>query len=1445
MTGSDYSDRLYLARPIDQALFDAARKWLGATKHIQWISLRTSPGQGNTWLLKRLEDVTSKATGFDDIQKVVINADDCDVGNGIGPLGLELFRRYRALGLTPLRHFRRRLRQASRGRILLVTTAVLIFLLLGFLLSGLEQFGSTTDVPWTQPGNWWTTFWRDFAPRNWHKFPLWFVTSYLVSIVPVAIALLWAYLYRSNKKRVQQLNLEEPKDDELDYFKSVEGMIDELFQICRKSRGIMLLIDDSHELPKAEKQLLIDLSKENSPTNVQDFRQRYRILIVTVESQQATEKNFPPASEKMLVRPFDLVELRDIALGQLNRDEDKAVRETINKLADQSTSQDPELSEPANLLEQAQHNIKVLFAHRERNLIDQMGNEFETHKGDGIKGIVGVAELMAYIAFLHERTVGKSELFEQLKSAESSHHLGFFGLKLPNDVEGLVNKFVASSLVKFTAKATDDPEEQTCYLDLVRCQAMRRWLREQPDRRPLVVQAHYHWFSMKSHSVIPLDVEPEHIYEISRLQPDVIKRAAWHLAQIGKFVDEVSSVLIQAPSLTDQESVQRRSHVVAALISAAIVNRGEGDLVEANDLLLDAAEWLAKSTNPEHRKWLECVGDLLWHNFWLRNTPTARDQLTALAAAYSDLVEAPFWRVHQRFEEILQGKEELSDAPDQALLANADQANLHQLTEVLKEIRDTNGLIVPAVRDDAVSIREPQETQICALAESHLRQLQVAAMNERGLESEVKDALNQWRLRLKATEPSRSNLGSEVLHNYDKARYWHLLADVSQQATEPLDTFTEDLNGDGQAQIDGEFWQQARNAYERVLQIAALLDWRPLVMEVSFHLGVLLRQYTPEEQRRDSAPWWEPWDELFKRSIDLERELGWVIHTPAMHQIRWKFFEDIDRERSLDDAYNAFQSAKRANFPIEILLKWHQQVSTSLTNYSDSDVDRQRDAELHEEWANELASLDAATGYWHFKHLELEHEHALELECAYALLFAAQARRLLNQTDRAEKLLDQADELMKQGIVTVTEEELDDRELHRLRTGLKMQRAWVYEAQNRKEEYRQAIHDTWLTMRPDDGDCSNLLSSRVYIEHEDKILSQSWPPTPELAPNYDPDNDAWSLPAAWFQGDVAFELKNRFEFRLCQFLNLTNMAKSVAADGGLSESSNLHGFMGVLRLHLMRSTSPNVFEMSHPKIQFSIERLKIAAQLNWMGMNRYGEIALSFASLGLHYRLSDETRSLIINLLLAVRSYFAEVNPVDTDELQALRLLMNYNVDYRDEYVRVLSNSQYMLAHELRAQSAGGPAWFGIAKRINDYLGVLVDTALLSNAVMGGMQLSGLTPDKFHKRLEDLRKTVNEAQTLFEGGSPELCFQKLEAVLPAKAGQWVFLEELQILDLWLRCARSSTTPKSVELENQLNQRATQLRQSALKYIGQFRLIIREQQVQKLTMELLRSIEQST
>lgn len=1462
MTGSEYSNQLYLERPIDHALFAAARKWLGSTYRIQWISARSSPGRGNTWLLKRLENLASKATGFDDIQKILVNGDSRNVNSSIGPLGLELFRRSRATGLTPLRHLRRRLRQASRGRIVLVTAAVVIGLTIGFFLKGLEQFFSMTDVPWTQPGAWWPIFSRDFVPRNWHKFPLWFVTSYLVGIVPVAIALLWAHLYRSNKKRLKQLTFEEPKDDELDYFKSVEGMTDELFQICRKSRGVMLLIDDSHALLRAEKQLLIDLSDQNSPTAVQAFNQRYRIFIVTIESPGVEEKNFPPVSEKMLVRQFDLVELRDIALGQLNTDQDEPIREAINKLSEQSAFQDQELSKPEDLLEQAQADIKVLFAHRERNLIEQMGQEFETHKRDGIKGILGVAELMSYVALLHEGMIGKSKLFELLKSDQSNGHLAFFGLRLPNDLEGLVNKFVASSLVRFMAPALDDPDEHTCYLDLVRCQAMRRWLREQPERRALVVQAYYYWFSMLSHSAVPSEIKPQDLHGISRLQPNLIKRAAWHAAQIGKYMDEVSSLFVQAGSLTEEERMRRCAYVAAVLISAASAYREEGDLVEANDLLLDSVEWLSNSTSHESRKWLECAADHLWHNFWLRNTPTARDQLERLATAYPNLVEAPFWRVHQRFEEILQSKAELSGAPDTALLSNADQTNRHQLTEILKEIRDTHGLIGPALRDDTIGIPEPQESKICLLAESHLRQLQIAAMNQRGLGPDLKDALNRWRLRLQNTEPSSSSLGGEVLHTYDKARYWHLLADVRHRAMEQGNDFTANPTENGHAKLDAEIllaarlnessepqsadhvWRQAQNAYERVLQIAALLDWRPLVMEVSFQLGVLLQQYTPEEQRGRNAPWWEPWDELFKRSIDLERELGWVIHTPAMHRIRWQFFEDIDRERSLDDAYNAFQSAKRANFPIEILLKWHQDVSTSLTNYSDSDIDRQRDAELHEEWANELAKLDAAVKYWHFKHLELEHEDALQLERAHSLLFAAQARRLLSEPEHAEKLLDTADDLMKQGIVNLSVEKLNDSELRELRISLKMQRAWVYETQKRKAEYRQAIHEMWLTIRPNDNDCSNLLSSRVYIEHEDKILSQSWPPSPELAANSDPDNDALSLPAAWFNGDSAFPLKNRFEFRLCQFLNLTNIGKSLDSNSSLSESANLLGLMGLVRLHLIKAASPTVFDVTHPHIQFSVERLKIAAQLNWMGMNRYGEIGLSFASLGLHYTVSDETRLLIINLLQAVRFYFAEVNPVDTDELQALRLLMNYNVDYRDEYVLVLSNSRYMLEHELRARQSGeGPTWFGIAKRINDYLGVLVDTALLSNAVLGGMQLTGLSADKFHKRLEGLKNTVNEAQALFDSGYPGQCFQKLQAVLPAKTGQWVFLEELQMLDLWLRCARSSNVRKA-ELGNQLTQRATQLRESALKYIGQFRLVIREQQVQRLTMELLRSIEQS-
>ena len=1405
--GSIYTNSGYIERDVDEELWEMARKWLGSTR-IQWVSLKSAPGRGNSWLLEHLRDRALKdELAFGDIAIVLVKGETRDgPPGGVGPLGKELYDRYERSRMKPWRRLKRRVRETGLGRLMAFGLIGLVSVILASFLKGLSEYNHVNDVEKMRFSIWWSTFVYEFLPQNWPKFPIWFFTEWIVTVpLAVALAVYSTIVYRARKRRL-------PLSDHevLKHFESKDELAEELIEICHNCRGVILVIDDAHHLPQYEKRLLIELCDQEQKSRLREFNKRNRILIATLESQHILWEGRPVSIEHILEIPsFSTVELRDIARDQLLEDGDEKVKGDLDAL-----------------VERAQENVNALFGHRERRLIDELGQKFQSLESKGYAGRFGVAEMMAYMAVLQQRFISKGELAALLESAGSNTRLADFGLRLLKDSVALIDDFVA------TSSLVQQEHKQSCYFDVLRCQSLRRWLAgDSEDHKQLLAQAHFFWCRYFSRELVGEQVRlgPDNLDSLSPTQQQHLNAGVWHAAQIGILLDKAPDVLAHAKVLTELQRRELAYDVCAAMLTAAAIYRSEGDMIEANDLIEDALDWLRGFDDPRQEQWLECAADQLWQNYWLTGNSRTRERLKDLAHEFTGLTDKPSWRVHQRFEELLQGSETLSPQADEAFLSDPNLRNLHRLTETLWQIRQTHGLLEPALSDMNVSIREPVVAPGNTIVESHMRQLQVGAWNLRDNADELSKALANWRQRLQETAPSAGYLGSEAVHSYNEARYWHLLAEVWCFANARIEGSPEEeedaqeellarlrnacLNPPSENRPLAEYiWLEAQSAYERALQIAALLGWRSFVMETSFHLGVLLQQHTPEDQQIESPPWWERWDNLFKYSIELERDLNWIVHTPAMHRIRWEFFEVKDHEHSIEDAYNAFRSAKRAYYPSELVLDWHRQVSTRLTNFSDSDVDRRRDAELHEIWAHELASLPAATKHWDFDRLEIEQADSLH--------FAAQARRFLRQYDYAERLLDEADALM--GPLPAGENG-EQQKIRDLRIGLKAQRAWLLSAQGRDEEYHHAILDIWRQLKPEDESCAIVLGSLLIVET--KHLDEPWPVMPQAPIHLDPENGYLSLPLKWFEGPSSIGVEIRFEFRFYQLLNLVSFVTRWEPNASPSE------------LQLMSV-------LNRPESLFSVQVLQGAASQRWFGVNNFGDTALRFARVGLEHlpQTNAETKSFMINLLEAVQFYFAEVVQVDRDELETLQLLMRYEPDlqsYRLRYINVLTESRYLLKHELLSRAAAEESnWFAIASQVDDYLGVLVDAVLLSNWIKTGVQQSGISLEELLKSRNRRREILQRAKALFGTGERTACKQLLQPVLSPEPSPWIFLEDLQVLDLWLTCAQSSIGA----IQNEINRRAAQLRKATLQFIRQFELVIKEREAQGLATEILKAIQ---
>ena len=264
--------------------------------------------------------------------------------------------------------------------------------------------------------------------------------------------------------------------------------------------------------------------------------------------------------------------------------------------------------------------------------------------------------------------------------------------------------------------------------------------------------------------------------------------------------------------------------------------------------------------------------------------------------------------------------------------------------------------------------------------------------------------------------------------------------------------------------------------------------------------------------------------------------MGWLVHTPSIYRIRWKFLEDVvSLEHCVEDAYNTLVTIQQAHYPNSLRLKVHKRVNALLTNYSELEINRKRTAELYEMWAHQLAVLPEAAPLLHFKHLPYEQAHSLS--------FAAQAHRLLKHFDHADRLLDDAEALMLIPPPVEENETIEVLSLNDLKLGLKVQRAWLRNDQGENEISHKMIRAVWREVHRDDWICANLLASLLAIEHQQDLLLKPWPPSPDIPIYADPDNPDLSLPAEWFGDEEPLELRNRFEFRLRQLMSITSPVK--------------------------------------------------------------------------------------------------------------------------------------------------------------------------------------------------------------------------------------------------------------------------------------------------------------
>jgi hypothetical protein len=909
-----------------------------------------------------------------------------------------------------------------------------------------------------------------------------------------------------------------------------------------------------------------------------------------------------------------------------------------------------------------------------------------------------------------------------------------------------------------------------CRFDPERRGALLAWL--QQHDRPLLAKAHYFWCTSLLRR-LPQPLAPRAAGDLSETERHVARSAAWHAARLGLFIENPADFLRQATNLSPAAAAKRSAEVASGLLAAAAILRSDGDLLESRSLISDAADWLREAGSASAELAGQAV-DQLWRSYWLSGEPRFREQADGLLRDFPAVESAVESTIHRRHEELMQGRDS-SRAFAPKRLGDPFLSNLDALTHGLVQVRQRHGFLLPGLADAGIRFPRPQPGSSDLLPEGELWNLHLWACAESRSWDDLREGIAAWRLRLSDGAPSPGRLGERAEHDLAVAWYHHRLADAWRGGVERDDA------------VDG---------LEDAIRAACLAEIGP---------GEDLREHL-----------WRQSKAAYQRVLRIASLLRWRVlmlkayfglgvflefHTPesqrATKEIWWEewdllFNHCVELEKDLGWIfYRPDLHVLRHQFFVDEGLEssvedaYNAFLAAKAAHYPSRVVLEwhQRVAGLLNDFGNsdldrkrsaELHELWARELAALPEAEELRRFRVLRHERAHGLLFAAQAFRLNGELSRADRLLDEADGLLLPAAAGPDAPDEDPDRLREIQLSLPLQRAWVRKGQGREEEYISLVQELWRKMRRSDSDCVIVLRSLVNIEHKKRWLEDPWPPEPGGAVRDDPDNPELSL-----EDSPALDVRTRYEFRFRQLLSL----------GGVAS----------------------------------------------MGLS-FGQTALDFAEMGTQLSLRWELKLLVVELLLSVWFFFAEIQEVETDELRALKLLILYAPEqliFRERYAVALVRHQHLLKRELAVREGGEQVdWLALARHVDSYLSVLIDESMREEWIRTVLQSAGAGDPFFPQELEKQAEALRLARVALENGDPTGSARLLAPVLPSDQPVWVFLTQLQVVDLWLRAQIRAAASE------EFLRRSRQLRQLAIRFIRQFAGTIPDEQVQQLAFELV-------
>jgi hypothetical protein len=1255
-------------------------------------------------------------------------------------------------GLHTLLH---RLAECSSWRILsLIGTALLAAVVLVLLLA----FGKYVDDPSSNPmdPSFWQSFRYEWLPRNWMKVPVWIILGLCAPVVG------WV------------LNKIIPKDPEPNDHAvppTKEALIRLLSKAAARQRALILIVDRAWALSPVDEVVLGHLVREAEERGPL-FKVIPRLMLITVDPLSGSRIAPGRADFATLdLAPFSEVELRQILEARW------------------PTASPPEL---AQLLSQARIDITSVLGGPEGAIESQFESAFRLEEENSIGVVLDLFKVIILWAVRNPTSVMKDELYLWLREF-NPEFLRLFGLKKPESIDALVHGFRKSFLVQ--------QGHDRLFLDREATRLVRDTIEaNSPD---LLIQAHCFWGLSLGHGLVtPGANSPNDIEQRSR-----VREGAWHLALLGERLKEPTDVFARFPGKPKSKG-KMCTEAALCLLTAAAINREEGDFHQAGQFVKQALKWIGSVDQRSEEAILAATADSVWSLYWYNGGPEASQSIDEVARDFPDARKTVAWQTHEICRQAFSCQKGTEETGEEPIPTDPDLQNIRELTRIMSSGREKSGFLADALREGVVSASEPAPATRHRWAEFAIRYVRVKTALLRG---EPGGAINEMRAvvaRINDGSKDRLGVAQEALSDFESGQCAQMLLWIAAEDGN-VNKVGELVRGgpwketyaDSEA-IPEFLLRQAKAGYVSATRDASLLAMKPLLAESTFELAELLKRYSPDSSHGDEE--WKSWETAFDTALRTDVELGWKFRAPVIHHARWEYFGRLNQPTAVTDAFNTYRSMKAACFPTRIILEWHNRLTSILINYADSLEDQERSAELNESWARDLAHLPEANEQRRFKIV-------LALEQANSLQFAAQAQRLRRDFAKAESLLSEAEQSYEKGVSHKRASEEDAGEIREVRLALKLQRVWLAEAQHHEDEAENQLLVIWNELKSDDPMVSNVLRSVVQVEQEHRMLDDKWPPTTETEATFEPLVGPIPLPSDW-QPVAATVVRNRFEFRMHQLVCLI--------------SNN---------------------------IRPSLAELTLAARSRFRRYEKFAEACLYMGELEVLGGYSSKAnREVLVDMLQATAEYFERVDPERERKLSTLKALIKLRPDMKElhlEYARSVVMFGSLLKRELRVQAmVQQPDWYSMASRIDHLLSVLAEESMQAEQIARYLRQAHVSQGDFHSWLQQQQRNLVSARDYFSRGQYEQVLgiwkgmekaaqegAQTTNVLDKRKGEgWVFLTDLELLDLFLRSGLLSGSASTGELIAW----QTRLRDSALHFVRQFGATIKDLEVQTLVSELL-------